>query len=307
MPDKSYSEIRELLASATVDYTTKFSITRSCNLACAHCGENSGPGVKNKLIPKEDVIFYMDELRHNPRFKCGGFLISGGEATLAYDIDPNYLSDICLAGIKRNSLMILKTNGWIAKAGAKYYDRFIADLELLATKSSDLFKLHLSMDQWHDNFSENIQIMTELYTNPKLRNISSEVMIQTAWFNENMDRILATGLPYEKKLKISEYVGRTRLDRWSGHLINIGRAKKLDWPHKHDLDWKDELDHIEEKGESRFLGYNFTSNGKLALTLGMDNSIAVNYRNKKGRFIPAGQLRDELLDLAAQKISEKMR
>lgn len=286
---------------SVMNHAVKFSITWNCNETCGHCGYSCGPDMPMEFIPKNVIFAYFGELARNPAFKRRGYCISGGEPTLAYDHDVDYLSDIFQCGMYHKLPGMLKTNAGIV--GTPHYERFIEDLKLFR-KCKNGMNVSLSADDFHNNIDKNIVLMRELYENKIFKKgLYSDISCCENWFKKekNIVRLLDSGLPVEMKEKNILRLGKTEI-RLRNSVATNGRGANI--PGSMNYEWENEF-YAMLVGEKPSVSLHFMPDGKVSLEPGFDNSIVIDYRASCGKLKTLERIQRELVDLAVEKLGKR--
>ena len=107
-----------------------------CNLSCDHCGTNSGPHNKSKLLQQE-ISELRQQLETDPP---PTLLFSGGEPTFHIEI----INDLILSAQKKRSpKIIITTNGWFSYSPES--------ISKTLEKFEQIDSIQLSFDLFHGN------------------------------------------------------------------------------------------------------------------------------------------------------------
>jgi len=141
-----------------------FMMSYRCDMACPHCLYNCGPWRSGRPIPYKDTLNIIDQISENSVESGGcfrnGFCVTGGEASILYKNDPDYIGNMIRHGLRNDMIIELKTNAMVVQQ--PYYEAFKKDM-CIFNDAQDKFSIHLSIDRFHkDTVQNNSKLIQDL-------------------------------------------------------------------------------------------------------------------------------------------------
>lgn len=160
----------------------RFRCTNRCNENCSRCFECSGPGNPLTVLPVRDAAFYQRSLNN-----IRGIYMTGGEWSLIYDIDSNYMLKMFSAmDLKNSDNYMIQTNcRWVH---GPHCEKIFSDLRKIQSKLGavgKILKLDVSVDRYRSSAS--LDGVREL-----IRRVASD-----SGFNNTKIRIMSCRLDYQ--------------------------------------------------------------------------------------------------------------
>lgn len=172
--DFSHKYFLERWRNAPMDI--RFRCTNRCNENCSRCFECSGPDNPLNILPVHDIAFYQRSISN-----WRGIFMTGGEWSLIYDVDRNYmLKAFSSMDLNKSDVYAVQTNcRWLF---GPHCEKIYSDLRKIQSKLGAVGKilnLDVSVDRYHsraalDGVRELVRrIATDSeFTNTKIRIMS---------------------------------------------------------------------------------------------------------------------------------------
>lgn len=293
-----------------VPMTIRFRCTNKCDEKCARCFECSGPNNPLTVLPADDIAFYENAV---PRLKS--VYISGGEWSLIYDTDPDYMLRIFDAiNLQNADAYAVQTNcRWVFGPNS---DKIYADLQKIQDKlgaAGKVLKLDVSVDRFRSQAALNgvRELICRIgadnnFQNTKIRIMSSrmdrymanDTVLQPEYFDAR-----GVKLRFEPRSIYSLffqvfYVNDKRMViHEENPTMRIGRAAQNKIGYKI-LDPEQQCGGL--AGE-KFMELSFREDGTVKWHSYYDWNIITPYKDASGQHKSIEQIKQELLNLAWRK------
>jgi organic radical activating enzyme len=175
-----------------------FKITNWCDLNCKHCCECSAPTQPLKLFPLEKVEKYMSETASMNTKPNELISIGGGEVMAPYiHNQENYIPNVLDIVYKNGFVPTLKTNG-VWGNNDRMRIKILYDIAKCAYKHEKLVTLDISVDEFHNNQSGVVKIISDITTEIAL---AYAIRICLVGFNTQKSLVVLNNLEQELSKK----------------------------------------------------------------------------------------------------------
>ncbi len=142
-----------------------FKITNWCDLHCAHCCERSNKHNNPNFMPLEKLDKYLSESTTFDIHPDQLLTIGGGEAMAPYMLNnPRYIPTALDLIYSTGYIPTIKTNGTWGN-NDRLRIKILSDISNRAYKYGKLVTLDISVDEFHNNISGVVKIISNTLTN----------------------------------------------------------------------------------------------------------------------------------------------
>ena len=291
-----------------VPVTIRFRCTNRCNENCICCFECSGPNNPLHVLPVADIAFYQNAMQ-----SLQGVFMTGGEWSLIYDVDADYMWRVFDAlDLRCADAYHIQTNcRWVF---GPHSEKIYADLRRIQDKLSatgKVLKLDVSVDRYRSAAS--LDGVRELicrigadnhFQNTKIRILSTQLdygmtghrILQPDYFKAR-----GVALDFEPRnimfplFQVFYVNGKRMVIHEENVTMNIGRAAenkmgyKIVYPEKQCAGLT---------SDDRYMELSFREDGTVKWHGYYDWDIMTPYRDAHGQNKPIEQIKQELIQKA---------
>ena len=287
----------------------RFRLTNKCDEYCSRCFECSSPLNPLKTIPVEDVVFYSNI----PNANYDGVFMTGGEWSLIYNEQPEYLRQIFdKLNLSNSSFYSLQTNARWTRG--KNSEKILGDIKHIQTQlkqhNSEL-KLDTSVDRYRSQLCmEGVtKLIRDVASDPEFDNIKIRIMSCALDAKLTNESVLRPEFfePYGIKLKFGTrswtnmyfqvcYANNIRIViHEESPTMSIGRAKENGFGYKI---YYPQLQCYGLQPDNLQWELSFREDGMVKWHDWYDWDIMVPYKDANNQNKSLEQIKKELLDMA---------
>jgi organic radical activating enzyme len=283
-----------------------FKLTNLCNNFCKHCCERSGPNCEPKFIETSDIKYFLEQLKliknHN-----NFITLTGGEPMMAYTAKSDYYIPQILKYCGKNGYDVhINTNARWALSDKS--EQIYSDFDEFVKNYKRKLAFHLSLDKFHEQCVDaNAKFIDWIVKSKTITDVymffdEPDIVIKMVYklkrdFNIDISEPLRNNSSYSihkfsgtnKMLCIMPYQGITNMGRAKDN--NIGTKEPFS---KTTLYFSPFMDTENE--------ICFDSNGYAILSSQDDDTIKTPFHDKKGKLKQLAIIKQELFNIAYQRL-----